>query len=913
MLIGSTISLNTMMLGSTSFTPATLFSRGEQGVWLDPSDVANLNWLVNLLTWTQEFDNAVWSKNAAAIVVNSITAPDGTLTADTLLALSGTGLIPRVGDTSVNTVQSAAHTVSIYAKAGTYNFLQIYIISQASEWVNYTLTGSGTVSVNGSCTATITLLSDGWYRLTMTYTAGGTDRRPFFAMAASGTATRAQTWNPVGTETIFIWGAQLELGSVVTPYQAITTVNEGVVERFPLNTMFQDRAGTTPVTTPGQLVGLRLDKSQQLALGPELGGPLLVSTGWTTDGCTVTASGSGLNFAFTDTNKYAFKAIATTVGKRYKFVIQASGHARNIFWSTIGLSGNLFGAIAASNTTTGYFVATTTSSVFGIASSSGAGTTSVSSISVREIAGNHAVAVSDATRGTYGIEPYGGRRNLLTWTEQFDNAAWTNAIGTKPTVTVNAAVAPDGTLTADLLNFSAQFQAVSQGSRTIGAVYTESVWMRVDSGTRTINLTDGAGTILGTFTVTTSWQRFTATYTAANAVTGWQDRNSSGFVGVYIWGAQLEVVPTATTILSPYQRVTTQWDVTEAGVPTVYYVDYDNDAYVTPTIDPSLNPPLGPEMITNGDFSAGAAGWYSLGSGLPIPNSFVVDGALQVSNTTVQNAATTIPTLAVSNTVVVNFRARSVSGNVSAWVRFSNAFGANIVTAAALGTLTPTWANYQVTFTNTGVARSVFSFREDNGTGMYEVDNVSVRELVTDEVQVFAGVRKLSDAAAGVVVEFSADRNANNGSWTLSAPAGTAPSQGYFFASKGTLDNGQVNLSTGYPPPITNVLTSIGDISADVATLRVNSTQVGTSSGDQGTGSYGAYPLYIGARGGSSTFFRGRDYGIIVRFGPNLSNTMILDTEEWLGNKTGVLYVLWNGVWQDQYTWVDNLNWNDGV
>ena len=37
-----------------------------------------------------------------------------------------------------------------------------------------------------------------------------------------------------------------------------------------LTTMFQDRAGTTPVTADGQTVGLILDKSKGLVLGPEL-------------------------------------------------------------------------------------------------------------------------------------------------------------------------------------------------------------------------------------------------------------------------------------------------------------------------------------------------------------------------------------------------------------------------------------------------------------------------------------------------------------------------------------------------------------------------------------------------------------------------------------------------------------------
>jgi hypothetical protein len=174
---------------------------------------------VNLLTYTQEFDNAVWVKSAATVTANSTTAPDGTSTADTLLASAGTGTIPRVGDSSSPaTVTSTTYTVSVYAKAGTYSFFQIYINNQSGEWANFTLSGAGTATANGASTATITALSNGWYRLSMTYTAGGTDRRTFFMLAASGTATRAQTWNPTGTETIFLWGAQLEVGSTATTY-----------------------------------------------------------------------------------------------------------------------------------------------------------------------------------------------------------------------------------------------------------------------------------------------------------------------------------------------------------------------------------------------------------------------------------------------------------------------------------------------------------------------------------------------------------------------------------------------------------------------------------------------------------------------------------------------------------------------
>ena len=54
---------------------------------------------------------------------------------------------------------------------------------------------------------------------------------------------------------------------------------------------------------------------------------------------------------------------------------------------------------------------------------------------------------------------------------------------------------------------------------------------------------------------------------------------------------------------------------------------------------------------------------------------------------------------------------------------------------------------------------------------------------------------------------------------------------------------------------------------------------------DQGTGDYLAYPLYIGRRAGASLPFNGQIYGLIVRFGANLSAATITQTETWLGQR----------------------------
>ena len=159
----------------------------------------------------------------------------------------------------------------------------------------------------------------------------------------------------------------------------------------------------------------------------------------------------------------------------------------------------------------------------------------------------------------------------------------------------------------------------------------------------------------------------------------------------------------------------------------------------------------------------------------------------------------------------------------------------------------------------------------------------------TNKVQVFTGVRKLSDATVGIAVELSATIASNNGSFFLSAPAAAGASS-YNFASKGTGLGSATYTNAAVAAPITNVLTGLGSISDDLSVLRVNNTQVGTSAVDQGTGNYLAYPIYIGRRGGSIFPFNGRIFGLVVRFGSSLSTAQITQVERWMGTKTGVTF-----------------------
>ena len=159
----------------------------------------------------------------------------------------------------------------------------------------------------------------------------------------------------------------------------------------------------------------------------------------------------------------------------------------------------------------------------------------------------------------------------------------------------------------------------------------------------------------------------------------------------------------------------------------------------------------------------------------------------------------------------------------------------------------------------------------------------SISFTSTDKMSVFAGVRKLSDAAIGAIVGFSSSPTGNNGAFEILGPAGAGATD-YRWTIRGTAT--ATMAPTGFPAPITNVLTGIADIGADIGILRINGAQATSSAADQGTGNFGNYPLYISRRAGTSLPFNGHLYSLIVR-GAQSTDSQIVNAENYVNSKTG--------------------------
>jgi hypothetical protein len=178
----------------------------------------------NLLTRSEEFNDAAWTRNNAVLTANQVIAPDGTLTGDKYNTLSTQGPGGSSFRQDVSASPNTTYTASAYIKAGEQTSIEFRFNQRVS--VNGTDIGSATVVfnlINGTATSTNTLFTpptnvsynsvsvgNGWYRYSITATTTST------VGAVRVAFVNTETGN--GFNGIYIWGAQLEAGAFPTSY-----------------------------------------------------------------------------------------------------------------------------------------------------------------------------------------------------------------------------------------------------------------------------------------------------------------------------------------------------------------------------------------------------------------------------------------------------------------------------------------------------------------------------------------------------------------------------------------------------------------------------------------------------------------------------------------------------------------------
>jgi hypothetical protein len=203
------------------------FTRASDATYTDAGGVVRRS-PYNLNQFSEQFDNAYWSKFQATVSANTTTAPNGTLTADKLIEDPTTQFHSVFINTAFSVLIGQPYTRTVYAKADGRNWISLLIIDSTQYRAFFDLQNGVVGTVSAGLTASIQDAGNGWYRCQITRTAATASFSSMAIELASANGTGNYLGN--GTSGAFIWGAQLVEGTSALDY--FPTTNRQDVPRI---------------------------------------------------------------------------------------------------------------------------------------------------------------------------------------------------------------------------------------------------------------------------------------------------------------------------------------------------------------------------------------------------------------------------------------------------------------------------------------------------------------------------------------------------------------------------------------------------------------------------------------------------------------------------------------------------------
>ena len=212
----------------------------------------------NIRTNSEDGSGGNWGNPyQVTVTTNQTTAPSGATTADQVLDTAFN--TPHRFEPSFNATSGQAYTLSYFAKANTltqchiYGFTDNFVFS--GQTAIFDLSAGTVVSNSGNGIAKIENYGNGWYRVSLTLTAGATALGYFgFGTAKNGVLSYLGNGS-----SLYMWGIQLEAGAYATSYIPTTSAAVTRVEDAAYKTGISSLIGQTEGT-----IFFEVDKTTRL-------------------------------------------------------------------------------------------------------------------------------------------------------------------------------------------------------------------------------------------------------------------------------------------------------------------------------------------------------------------------------------------------------------------------------------------------------------------------------------------------------------------------------------------------------------------------------------------------------------------------------------------------------------------------
>ena len=194
------------------------FTRASNGTRINSAGLVEVTpW--NLLDDSERFAN--WNLQGTSVSTDSTTAPNGTTTADTIIESNTTDEHNRFVEPNIGGGQ---FTYSVYLKKYNADWCALYVFNTAvggvRHWVNLSTLTAGTSANIGSGIGTTSIsisdVGNGWCRASILFNNPSGACRFYVANAQSNGGSSNYAGN--GTSGVYVWGAQVNVGSTAKPY-----------------------------------------------------------------------------------------------------------------------------------------------------------------------------------------------------------------------------------------------------------------------------------------------------------------------------------------------------------------------------------------------------------------------------------------------------------------------------------------------------------------------------------------------------------------------------------------------------------------------------------------------------------------------------------------------------------------------